>query len=315
MIEATPVAEPPIEPIESPFQAWIEADKYRQSAICPICIEKGKSEEDASKEHSHPPKEIILYANKQARKEPQLEGYTGAHQIWEFELGTIYQIHTYPYKITTIWLSPDEELYRKTIPTGDASKKKWVFDVGLQGEPGNQRDFIAVSPIRCSLKNNVVLVTTKRYYYLEIISPKCGKKKVDDPPFMAGVSWTYPKEEALKKEMKRQREAQRARIEELSPQRFKLNCSSYKIYNIGKGDNPHWTPERVCRTDRKTYIYFKDNIILTHAPVLHVTSFDKGEGGNIINYRVHENTYIVDFIPDFMDLSIGDKKIRIERTG
>src|SRR5262249_42012914 len=88
----------------------------------------------------------------------------------------------------------------------------------------------------------------------------------------------------------------------------------YKIRTIN-GDNPPWKPEVVFSDGTKVYIRFPQAMKNTEAPVLYVIDNHHGE---LVNYRVQGNFYIVDRVFNQAELRVGEDHptvVQIARRG
>jgi P-type conjugative transfer protein TrbG len=145
------------------------------------------------------------------------------------------------------------------------------------------------------------VTTDRRAYYLRLIS------KAED--YVARVAFAYPDDDSNRKWQQQVAEQKAAAQKEkhpaeLAPAVFAVEKMNFS-YTI-KGGDEHIRPLRVFDDRAKTYIQMPADIQHREAPVLVVLGADgKGE---MTNYRVREQTYIVDRLFDRANLVLGTGK-------
>jgi P-type conjugative transfer protein TrbG len=252
------------------------------------------------------PAAVITHANNKARQAPSLDHYLNAIERWPYQEGRLYQVYTMPGRMTTIILSPDEQLVEYLV--GDPRSEFWLFDDTAFGPEGQVRSAIAVSPQEWGLMNNMIVFTTSgRTYAIELISPqKPPKRSKWTNSYMVQVEWTYPDVEARKRAAQR-REQQMQRAEQAAE---KLDLSKMNFrYDIRTKSRPipRWMPMAAFDDGLKVFIRFPDDLPTTEAPVLYV---DAGAGGNrLVNYRKKTGShyYEVDALFSAAELRVGGK--------
>jgi type IV secretion system protein VirB9 len=179
----------------------------------------------------------------------------------------------------------------------------------MYGQGEETTSAIVLKPQEPGLDTNLLITTDRRAYYLRLVS------KPQD--YVARVAFSYPEEQNGKK-WQEHLLAQRAQALEgkrdasLMPAMItaeKLNFA-YKV----TGANEQLRPLRVFDDGAKTYIQMRPEIQNTEAPVLVVLGSDgKGE---MTNYRVQQQTYIVDrvFERARLILGAGKKAQKVEIT-
>jgi type IV secretion system protein VirB9 len=159
-----------------------------------------------------------------------------------------------------------------------------------------------VKPIAADLKTNLVITTDRRTYHLELEST--------DETYMSALSWTYPEAELFAIARRNEDALSGSSIlVDAGPSFEKLNFR-YRI----EGRAP-WKPLRAFDDGSKVYIQFGDALPKGEAPPLFVAS-SKGEPA-LVNYRVKNNTYIVDRLFAVAELRLGrdpQSIVRIIRT-
>lgn len=178
---------------------------------------------------------------------------------------------------------------------------RWNISPAMYGQADQTTSVIVLKPQEPGLDTNLLITTDRRAYYLRLVS------KPQD--YVARVAFSYPEEENSQKWQQHVLE-QRALAQEsnrkaqLMPAMItaeKLNFN-YKI----NGGNEELRPVRVFDDGSKTYIQMRAEVQNREAPVLVVLGTDgKGE---MTNYRVQQQTYIVDRLFDRAQLILGAGK-------
>lgn len=178
---------------------------------------------------------------------------------------------------------------------------RWNISPAMYGQGEQSTSVIILKPQEPGLDTNLLITTDRRAYYLRLVS------KPQD--YVARVAFSYADEDNSQKWQQHMLE-QRAlaqdgkRTAQLMPAMItadKLNFN-YKI----TGANEQLRPVRVFDDGSKTYIQMRPDIQNREAPVLVVLGTDgKGE---MTNYRVQQQTYIVDRLFDRARLILGAGK-------
>ena len=74
--------------------------------------------------------------------------------------------------------------------------------------------------------------------------------------------------------------------------------------------SPSWTPLQVFDDGRRTFIRFPAAMVLREAPALFVLRDSETQ---LVNYRVKNDTYIIDRLVDAVELRVGQKEQEIVR--
>ena len=238
-------------------------------------------------------------ANSAAAVEPTGEGYVNAIQVYPYTEGALYQLYTSPEMVSNIALQTGEEIV--AVSAGDTVR--WVIGDTVSGEGDAARAHVLVKPIAEGLRTNLVIITDRRAYHLELRSTP--------ETYMASVSWHYPRDALLALEQRNRSAVEAAdrvideglRLERL---RFRYEMT---------GDTPPWRPVRVFDDTHKVYIQFPRRLDQGEAPPLFVVG-PNGEN-QLVNYRVRGNYYIVDRLFAAAELRLGEdpqQVVRISRT-
>ena len=200
-----------------------------------------------------------------------------------------------PMRICILELQPGEKLNGEP-QIGDSVR--WqitpaVYGAGVDGTP-----IIVVKPTASGLDTNLLVTTDRRAYYLRLIS------KPDD--YVSRVAFEYPAEDNNRRWQEhmlteRSRQSEKAELLPALVTAEHLNFG-YDIH----GGNEHIRPLRVFDDGEKTYLQMPAEMKNREAPVLLIVGNDgKGE---VTNYRVQRQTYIVDRLFDRANLVLGAGK-------
>ncbi|MFN3226296.1 MAG: P-type conjugative transfer protein TrbG [Hyphomicrobiales bacterium] len=241
------------------------------------------------------PQTRVDAANSAAAVEPTGEGYVNAVQVYPYTEGALYQLYTMPEMVSNITLQAGEEIV--AVSAGDTVR--WVIGDTVSGD----RAHVLVKPIAEGLRTNLVIITDRRAYHLELRSTP--------ETYMASVSWHYPRD-ALLALQQRNAEAIDA-ADQVIDEGLRLEQLRFR-YEI-TGDTPPWRPVRVFDDMHKVYIQFPLRLDQGEAPPLFVVGAN-GEN-QLVNYRVRRNYYIVDHLFAAAELRLGEdpqQVVRITRT-
>ena len=78
------------------------------------------------------------------------------------------------------------------------------------------------------------------------------------------------------------------------------------------GDKPSWRPVRAFSDGSKTYIEFPKTLGTAEAPPLFLN--DEDGSGQLVNYRVKQNYYIVDRLFDRAELRLDEHRGRHQQN-
>jgi len=251
--------------------------------------------------HVRPAREVepatarVEMANHRALREPTSAGYINAAQIYPFSDSALYRLYAAPGQVTDIALEPGETL--SAISAGDTVR--WAVGDTASGAGTSRQVHVMVKPFAAGLTTNLVILTDKRTYHLELASTANTA--------MAALSWSYPQEALI---------AAKAAAEQ-GPVTIDngLQVDDLKFHYAMNGDNPPWKPVRVFDDGRKVYIQFPDKIDRGEAPPLFVVGAD-GQS-ELVNYRMRGNFYVVDRLFGKADLRLGQdpqQVVQITRT-
>ena len=296
-VRAEPIKDDPPKPVvmELPRPVPIPVPPKRGAIPLPVGGRRGA----AAKRR---PSDVIRDANRKATEGPTAAQYDNAIMTYDFAPGTLYQIFTAPERLTDIQLQAGEHLVGKPA-TGD--NIRWVLARGSSSTSGTEQQHIYLKPTRPDLDTTLAINTDRRSYLLELHSY--------DDTYMAGVAWRYPQDEMA------QLEATTEQQQALNANTTAANISIEKL-NFGYGvavinGRPQWIPTQVFDDSHKTYIRFPDAMLDREAPALFVVS-STGDT-QLVNYRVKNDTYVVDRLFETAELRLGQQSqeiVRIVRT-
>ena len=187
---------------------------------------------------NRPPEERVTSANAAAKVEPTQDGYINAIQVYPYTEGALYQLYTAPSQVSDIALQPGEKIV--AVSAGDTVR--WVIGDIVSGTGDKARAHVLVKPIAEDLKTNLVIITDRRAYHLELTST--------NETYMASVSWAYPHDQLIAQQ-RRNAIAEEA-VEQIVNRGLRIDNLQFR-YAIS-GDNPLWRPVRVFDDTNKVYI-------------------------------------------------------------
>jgi len=200
-----------------------------------------------------------------------------------------------PLRICILELQPGERLAGEP-QIGDSVR--WQITPAAYGTGVDGTPIIVVKPTTAGLDTNLLITTDRRAYYLRLIS------KPED--YVSRVAFEHPAEDNNRRWQEhmlaeRSRQSEKTQLLPALLTAERLNFS----YDI-RGGNEHIRPLRVFDDGEKTYLQMPAEMKNREAPVLMVVGNDgKGE---VTNYRVQRQTYVVDRLFDRAHLVLGAGK-------
>ncbi len=187
---------------------------------------------------------------------------------------------------------------------------RWNISPAMYGKGDQATPVLVLKPQTSGLDTNLLVTTDRRAYYLRLIS-----KPTD---YVARVAFQYPDDDSAlrwQQHLQEQRLAEKEskRSAEVVPAVIAVESMNFG-YHVS-GDNAHIRPIRVFDDGAKTYIQMPSELRNREAPVLLVLGSD-GKG-TMTNYRVKQQTYVVDRLFDRAQLLLGSgkkaQKVEIKR--
>jgi P-type conjugative transfer protein TrbG len=253
-----------------------------------------------SKPEPGDPRQRVEKANAAARVQPTRYGYVNAVQVYPYSQGALYQVYAAPGQVTDIALQEGEQLVGSG-PVAAGDTVRWIIGDTESGTGVTKRIHILVKPTRPDLVSNLIVNTDRRTYLLELRSA--------EKTYMASVSWQYPEDQLIA--LRRQN----ASAEAATPIVTGVDISRLRFRYAIEGDNPPWRPVSAFDDGSKVYIEMPAGIAQGEAPPLFVIG-PEGDG-QLVNYRVRQNYYIVDRLFAAAELRMGgehQQSVRISRT-
>jgi type IV secretion system protein TrbG len=238
--------------------------------------------------------EDVAATNRAALRQPADASLVGALHEFAYERGALYAVQASPQRITDIALEPGEALL--SVSAGDTTR--WIVGDARSGAGPATQAHVLVKPNAAGLSTNLVIMTDRRVYHVEL-------KSVAGPA-MAAVSWRYPADLILQNQLPPQVAAPPS-PPTFSPEHLNLR---YRI----SGDKPDWRPLSAFDDGQQVFIEMPEKIRTMEAPPLFIIG---DEGAELVNYRVQGAYYVVDRLFAKAELRLGSgykrKTVRIER--
>jgi type IV secretion system protein VirB9 len=207
-----------------------------------------------------------------------------------------------PLHVCILELEPGEKIAGEPH-IGDSIR--WEISPSASGTGPDATPLIIIKPRIAGLDTTMVVPTDRRAYYVRLES------KPNE--YIARVAFSYPEDSQQKWQeyLAKQREAEQRekaaadRVAELPDTALDNMFWNYEI----KGGDGSTRPVHVMDDGAKTYIQMPIETIHRELPVLVV----KGPNGSeMVNYRVKDNTYIVDRLFDRAALLLGSGKHQVK---
>ena len=203
-----------------------------------------------------------------------------------------------PLRVCMIELQAGEKIVGEP-QIGDSVR--WNISPAQYGTGDQATAVIVLKPQVPGLDTNLLVTTDRRAYYLRLIS------KPEE--YVARIAFAYPDDDRNGKWQQQMAEQRAMAKQEKHPAEVMPAVIAVEKINFSyvvKGGNEHIRPLRVFDDGAKTYIQMPDDIRHREAPVLVVLGADgKGE---MTNYRVRDQIYIVDRLFDRANLLLGAGK-------
>ncbi|MEZ6030330.1 MAG: P-type conjugative transfer protein TrbG [Hyphomonadaceae bacterium] len=239
----------------------------------------------------------VASTNQAALRQPGDASLVGALHEFAFERGALYAIQASPQRITDIALEPGETLL--SVSAGDTTR--WIVADARSGAGPAVQAHVLVKPNSPSLATNLVIMTDRRVYHVEL-------KSVSGTA-MAAVSWRYPADLVLQNQAPPPvaAAAPPPAAPAFTPETLNLR---YRI----DGDKPDWRPLAAFDDGHQVFIEMPEKIHTMEAPPLFVIG---DQGLEAVNYRLQGRYYVVDRLFAKAELKLGSgwgsKTVRIER--
>ncbi len=205
-----------------------------------------------------------------------------------------------PLRVCLIELQPGEKLVGEP-QIGDSVR--WNVAPATFGKGDESTAMLVLKPQMPGLDTNLLITTDRRAYYVRLVS------KAND--YVSRVAFVYNDDDGGKKWKDHFAEQKR---EEIAAARSSVQTQPAVLFSVErlhfdyqiKGGDENIRPQRVFDDGSKTYIQMSPNVANREAPVLMVVGADgKGE---VVNYRVKDQMYIVDRLFEHAQLVLGSGK-------
>jgi type IV secretion system protein VirB9 len=196
-----------------------------------------------------------------------------------------------PMRISDIELEPGELV--NEILVGDATR--WLVESGASGGGVSH---IFVKPLEADLQTNLVITTDRRVYHLKLVS-----QAADHTPH---VGFLY--QEQARIVLNKDRREQQWATGEIGGQTVDLSTLDFHYEVSGKAP---WKPVQVYNDGRQTFVRLPESASKTEVPVLLAM---KGKREQLVNYRVHNGTFVVDGLFEHLALisGVGRQQERVD---
>lgn len=214
-----------------------------------------------------------------------------------------------PLRVCDIELEAGEEV--TNVSLGDSTR--WLASPAFSGDRDTLTPHVLVKPTEFGISTNAVITTSRRTYYLALVSPtKPGTHA-------RRVKFYYPQDlvqqangvfRAKAAERRRDQETTVARLSRVAVDSLNFN---YQV----EGANVPWKPVRVFDDGTHVYIQMPEAMRVTDAPALlvHTRTGDTA----LVNYRLRQQYYVVDKLFDTAVLVMGvgsnQERVTIRRGG
>ena len=213
-----------------------------------------------------------------------------------------------PLRVCDIELEAGEEILNVSL--GDSNR--WLASPAFSGDGEGLTPHVLVKPTELGIATNAVITTTRRTYYLGLVSRT-------DAAHVRRVKFYYPHDLVQQANgifranaMQRQQDQRTtiARLPRFAPEALNFN---YQI----EGDDVPWKPVRAFDDGTHVYIQMPQAMRVTEAPALLVQT--RTGDAALVNYRLRQPYYVVDKLFETALLITGvgkhQERVTIRRAG
>jgi type IV secretion system protein TrbG len=204
-----------------------------------------------------------------------------------------------PLRVCIIELQTGEKIVGEP-QIGDSVR--WNIAPAMYGVGGDSTSLIVLKPQMPGLDTNLLVTTDRRAYYIRLVS------RAEE--YVSRVAFAYPDDDNERRWQERAAE-ERSRAQRQEQTQHETLPAMIAVENLNfaysvTGKDEQLRPARVYDDGAKTYIEMRPEMQHREAPVLLVIGNDgKAE---MTNYRVKNQTYIVDRLFDRAELVLGAGK-------
>jgi len=200
-----------------------------------------------------------------------------------------------PLRVCDIELEAGEEVMNVSL--GDGTR--WLASPAFSGDRDTMTPHVLVKPTEFGIATNAVITTSRRTYYLALVSP------AKPAAHARRVKFYYPQDlvqqangvvRAKAADRKRDQETTVARLSRVAVDALNFN---YQV----DGPSVPWKPVRVFDDGTHVYIQMPEAMRVTEAPALlvHTRTGDTA----LVNYRLRQQYYVVDKLFETAVLVMG----------
>jgi type IV secretion system protein TrbG len=212
--------------------------------------------------------------------------------IYSFGAGPVTVVCA-PLRVCTMELQSGERI-QGDPQIGDAVR--WNISLASFGVAEESTPVIVLKPQQPGLDTTLLITTDRRAYYARLIS--------QSDAYVERVGFAYAENDTAK--WRTQVSAQNVSLKSRSELPALIAVEKMHFDYRIKGGSENIRPVRVFDDGAKTYIQMPQEMQHREAPVLVVVGAD-GKG-QMVNYRVNDQTYVVDRIFDSAELVLGSGK-------
>lgn len=190
------------------------------------------------------------------------------------------------------------------LKVGDSAR--WMVERSASGSDEGIIEHITIKPTDIGLLSNMRIYTDRRTYALNL--------KSSASEFMSSISFSYP-EQSLKrfaevKSLLRQ-STQQYTTQVPNAQGDSISLLSNLNFNYELSGDEELYPLRVFNDGNKTYVQMPPNMLQGKLPALvavTATHAFSQDDTSLTNYRLINNTFVVDGIPQHLRLILGNEQ-------
>jgi type IV secretion system protein VirB9 len=254
------------------------------------------------------PGETVANANSQGVMKPK--DYNGAMILYDYDEKLVYQVFTMPLRVTDIYLEPGEKVIEQPF-CGDTTR--WSIGGGVSKTLGVDTQHLYLKPSEEGLETTLIVNTDRRIYHLIIKSFK--------ETFMLAVMWRYPgfglpydflsqdnqKKNGIDPGKKQVGNQAESNVTDFAVD-LALMSTDYTV-SYPKNNPPDWLPSMVLDDGNKTYIVLPEAVIHHELPAVF------GENGELLNFRVKDNIFVLDRLVRKVQLKLRDITVEVKKKG
>ena len=218
--------------------------------------------------------------------------YSNAAMLYDYDRDFVYELYCQPFRLSDITLQPGEKVV--DVPFVSDSER-WMLGAGVSYEAGIPVQHIYVKPTVSGLTASLIINTDQRVYRLILRS--------FSDVHMPVVRWRYRDNAIPQNYVPGSAAAVSSPGGALDPGFLSF---AYRI-TYGFFQRPKWLPTLVYDDGQKTYITFPDSVLQNEMPAVFEDRAD------ILNYRVHRNTMIIDKLIEKITIRLADRVATVEK--